>query len=165
MNAQHVSVSHPVGIVYFSFCYPAPGAPWWQYQTTTETYSHIALAIDLKYSIWYNREWCLYDETKGGMIEISALLASVTKVIHLHFNDWPLLVTFCWNVNKLFCLSLLSSAYNFSDNICCKLISFVTFMNQYVHFELNILLDVAQLRICRHLKFLPFPCVNSLNLK
>ncbi len=40
------------------------------------------------------------------MIEISALPGSVTKVIHLHYNDWPLLVTFCWDVNKLFCLSL-----------------------------------------------------------
>lgn len=24
--------------------------------------------------------------------------------VHLHYNDWPLLVTFCWNVNKLGCL-------------------------------------------------------------
>lgn len=69
-------------------------------------YSHKTLAIDLKYAIRYNRELCSYDETRGEMIEISALPGSVTKVIHLHYNDWPLPVTFCQDVNKLFCLSL-----------------------------------------------------------
>ncbi len=69
-------------------------------------YSQMVHAIDLKYAIRYNRELCLYDETRGEMIEISPLPGSVTKVRHLHYNDWPLLVTFCWNVNKLFCLFL-----------------------------------------------------------
>ena len=44
------------------------------------------------------------------MIEISALPGSVTKVMHLHYNDWPLLVTFCCNVNKLFCLFFVQSS-------------------------------------------------------
>lgn len=73
-------------------------------------YSHMALAIDLKQAIWYNRGLYLYDETKGEMIEIRALLGSVTKVIHLHYNDWPLLATFCWNLNKLFCLYLFKNS-------------------------------------------------------
>lgn len=38
---------------------------------------------------------------KGEMIEINALPGSVAKVIHLHYNDWPLQVTLRWNVNKL----------------------------------------------------------------
>lgn len=57
-------------------------------------YSHMALAIDLNHAIQYNRELFLYDETKGEMIEIGTLPGSVTKVRHLHYNDWPLLVTF-----------------------------------------------------------------------
>lgn len=69
-------------------------------------YSHMALAIDLKYAIRYNRGLCLCDETRGEMIEIRPLPGSVAEVMHLHYNDWPLPVTYCQNVNKLSCLFL-----------------------------------------------------------
>lgn len=75
-------------------------------------YLHMALAIDLKHAIQYSGEVRVCDETKGEMIKISTLPGSVTRLMHLHHNAWPLLVTFPSNVNKLvFCL--LESALDF----------------------------------------------------
>ena len=65
----------------------------------------------------------------GEMIEISALPGSVTKVMHLHYNDWPLLVTFCCNVNKLFCLLFVQSGSSTSACACLwyNLIQWISF--------------------------------------
>lgn len=66
-----------------------PVSPRWQYQTTSEMYSHVALTIDLRHDARHHRGLCWHAETRAEMIEIRPLPPSAAEVVHLHHNDWP----------------------------------------------------------------------------